>query len=75
MKVLFVLCLLALHGCTSPPPFHNPALHDGRWGDYNEGMAEQCASASLLQGAKHKLSNKDIDKLFGQCLLDQGLTI
>ena len=75
MKTLFVLCLLALQGCTPPHVHHNPALHDGRWGDYNKGLAEQCAQASLMQGAKHKMSNEAIDALFNQCVFDRGLTI
>lgn len=54
---------------------HNPPLHDGRWGEYNEGMAEQCAHAAMLQGVKHKLSNEAISALFNQCVFDQGLTI
>jgi hypothetical protein len=77
MKSLFVLCLLiiSLHGCANVTPINNPKLHDGKWGDYNEDMGEQCASAAMAQGIKHGLSNLDIDSLFSQCLFDQGLTI
>lgn len=69
----FMFFLICLHGCASEVT--NPALHDGRWGEYNQGMGEQCASAAMLQGTKHGMSDKQIESLFGQCLFDQGLTI
>lgn len=69
--IVFVFCL---HGCTNVP-VNNPKLHDGRYGDYNEQMSEECAQASLELGVKLGLSGKAIDSLFNKCVLDQGLTI
>lgn len=77
MKVyiyVLVVMLAGVQGCsqvvTQPQP-----LHDGRWGEYNEGMSEQCAHASILQGKLHNLSNEAVAALFNQCVFDQGLTI
>lgn len=66
--------VLVLHGCSSvsTPP---PKLHDGRYGDYNEQMSEQCASAAMSLGIEYGLSNSVIDSLFNKCVFDQGLTI
>lgn len=71
MKALFVLCLLALQGCAPPHVHHNPALHDGRWGDYNEAMAEKCALDAMIAGK----DIPEIEAMFNQCLFDEGLTI
>lgn len=62
---------------TAPPMVKAPTvvLADGMWGNYNEGMAEQCASAALLQGKTHKMSPQAIDGLFNECVFNQGLTI
>lgn len=62
---------------TVPPMVKAPTvvLADGMWGNYNEGMAEQCAIASIAQGKTHKLSPQAIDGLFNECVFDQGLTI
>lgn len=71
MKAVFVLCLLALHGCSIQTPPHNPALHDGRWGDYNNAMTEQCALQAMVDG----IDAEQITKLFNKCVFEQGLTI
>lgn len=75
---IVTLCLtaLVLHGCSSvAAPAAPPKLHDGRYGDYNEQMSEQCASAAMALGIEHGLSNSLIDSLFNKCVFDQGLTI
>ena len=69
--IVFVFCL---HGCTNVP-VTNPQLHDGRYGDYNEAMSEECAKTVLELGIKLGLSNSAIDALFNKCVFDQGLTI
>lgn len=76
MKSLFVLCVLSLtlHGCANVTP-NNPKLHDGRYGDYNEAMSEECAKTVLELGITLGLSNSAIDSLFNKCVFDQGLTI
>ena len=56
----------------SVPPV---VLADGKYGQYNENKAEQCASAALAQGEIHKLSPQAIDGLFNECVFDQGITI
>lgn len=73
MKSLFVLCLLimSLHGCANVTPTNNPKLHDGRWGDYNEHVTEQCAIDAMVKG----IDNTEITSLFNQCVFDKGLTI
>lgn len=74
MKVAFVLCLMALQGCinvTHP----SPTLNDGRWGEYNELMHEQCAHAAMLQGIEHGLSDEATVALFKRCVFDQGIMI
>jgi hypothetical protein len=70
MKVAFVLCLLAMQGCTNVP-HSNPDLHDGRWGDYNNAVTEECAIAAMTAG----IDAKEIEALFNKCVFDQGLTI
>lgn len=66
--------VLALQGCSSVAT-NNPALHDGRYGDYNEQMATECAKTVLGLGITLGLSNSAIDSLFNKCVFDQGLTI
>jgi hypothetical protein len=64
--MFFVVCM---HGCanvTQPQP-----LHDGRWGAYNNAVAEQCAIAALIAG----IDSKQIEAMFNKCVFDQGLTI
>lgn len=73
MKV-YICVLVCLQGCSQVVTQSQP-LHDGRWGEYNEGMSEQCAHASILQGKLHNLSNEAVSALFNQCVFDQGLTI
>lgn len=72
MKRAFVLCvvLLALHGCTNVT-HSSPKLHDGRWGDYNGAMTEQCALQAMVDG----IDSAEIAKLFNKCVFEQGLTI
>ncbi|MND20280.1 hypothetical protein D3C87_1509150 [compost metagenome] len=70
MKLVFVLCLLALHGCddVSHPKL---ILSDGRWGEYNNRIAEQCAIGAMIRGG----DVKEIEFLFNQCVFKQGITI
>lgn len=73
MKLAFVVCVLTLtlHGCSNVPPKPSQPLHDGRWGEYNYLMAEQCAIQALIEG----IDSAEITKLFNNCVLEQGLTI
>ncbi|MNF29795.1 hypothetical protein D3C85_1455060 [compost metagenome] len=70
MKVAFVLCLLAMQGCNQVS-HSNPALHDGRWGDYNNHVTEQCAIDAMVAG----IDATQIEEMFNKCVFDQGVTI
>lgn len=71
MKVAFVLCLLALHGCndvTHPKPV---VLADGRWAEVIQYKAEECAMMAMIKGA----DTLEIEALFNKCVFERGLTI
>lgn len=70
MKVLAIVLTLLLCGCTGPS-LKSPALHDGRYGDYNSAIAEKCAEVVMGLTDEPGL----MSKLFNKCVFDMGITI
>lgn len=69
MKTLAVVLVLALCGCASQGK--SPALHDGRYGDYNSEIAEKCAEVVMGLTDEPGL----MSRLFNKCVFDMGITI
>lgn len=70
MKLPTVMLALLLCGCASPSS-KSPALHDGRYGDYNSAIAEKCAE--VVMGLTDEAGL--MSSLFNKCVFDMGITI
>lgn len=69
MKVYPLLVVVLLYGCATK--YQPIALHDGRYGDYNSAVAEECAKVVLETTDDPDLQGK----LFNQCVFKMGITI
>jgi hypothetical protein len=69
MKVYLLLAVVLLYGCATK--YQPIALHDGRYGDYNSAVAEECAKVVLEATADPAMQVK----LFNKCVFDMGITI
>jgi hypothetical protein len=69
MKVYLLLVLVLLYGCASK--YQPVALHDGRYGEYNSAVAEECAVTAISLTDNPLLQAK----MFNQCVFDMGITI
>lgn len=72
--VFIALCavfIVMLTGCANASTGKSPALHDGKYGDYNEAVLIECAAKAIVAAPMLELA----DYYFQACINEQGVTI